>query len=398
MEKCFTDAVSVLTMIEEAGFEAYFVGGSVRDHLLGKPINDVDIASSATPEEIKAIFPRTADIGIEHGTVLVLQDKEAYEITTFRTESGYSDFRRPDQVNFVRSLEEDLKRRDFTMNAIAMDKNGAIIDPFSGRDAILEKRIVTVGNPDERFHEDALRLMRAVRFVSQLSFMLEDETYESVERNAHMLKNIAVERIHVEFSKLLHGTNKKKAIKLLLESGLYSFLPGLRQHRIGLEQLQSYDMEPLTEHSELWALLLYTAKIDKSEEFLRSWKMSAKQMKEIKKISENVRDDLWLEPSNFAVFQAGLDEALKTSKVLAVIKGLDEMVLMERIRKQYESLIIHTQSELAVTGTDLINWEGKPAGPWVKEQLHNVLDAVLNHQVKNDKNVIEGWFKTCNRK
>ena len=134
IHQTFVQALPLIEQIEAAGFEAYFVGGSVRDALLGKEINDVDIATSAFPAEIKQIFPKTIDVGIEHGTVMVLWDGEAYEITTFRTESTYQDFRRPDKVEFVRSLEEDLKRRDFTVNALAMDKNGQIMDYFNGQE------------------------------------------------------------------------------------------------------------------------------------------------------------------------------------------------------------------------------------------------------------------------
>lgn len=139
MNEAFLMAVPVLKDIEAAGYEAYFVGGSVRDHILGKEIADVDIATSAAPEEVKTIFSRTLDVGIEHGTVVVLYNGIPYEITTFRTEAEYLDFRRPSEVQFIRSLEEDLKRRDFTMNAIAMDKEGRLIDPFNGRGAIEEK-------------------------------------------------------------------------------------------------------------------------------------------------------------------------------------------------------------------------------------------------------------------
>src|SRR3954451_24281467 len=158
----FKKAIPLLEVIEKAGFEAYFVGGCVRDYLLGKKIADVDIATSATPQEIKTIFSKTIDVGIEHGTVVVIWDKETYELTTFRSDGEYTDFRRPSEVTFIRSLEEDLKRRDFTMNSMAMDKEGRLIDPFSGRKAIQNKIIETVGAAPDRFHEDALRMMRAI--------------------------------------------------------------------------------------------------------------------------------------------------------------------------------------------------------------------------------------------
>ena len=149
----FREALPVLSKLKKHGFEAYFVGGSVRDQLLGKPIKDVDIASSATPDQVQQLFQKTVDIGSEHGTVIVIENGIHYEITTFRTESAYEDNRRPSGVTFVSSLKEDLKRRDFTINAMAMDENGSIIDYFNGREDAEKKRIATVGSPAERFSE-----------------------------------------------------------------------------------------------------------------------------------------------------------------------------------------------------------------------------------------------------
>jgi tRNA nucleotidyltransferase (CCA-adding enzyme) len=219
----FLTAIPIIEQLEASGFQAYFVGGSVRDYLLNRSISDVDIATSATPYEVKEIFSRTVDIGIEHGTVLVLFQNKSYEITTFRTEGAYQDYRRPTEVAFIRNLDDDLKRRDFTMNAIAMDRNGNLIDPFNGQSAIQKKVIQTVGSPDERFQEDALRIMRAVRFFSQLSFSVENETLEAIKNLGSLLKNIAVERIKVEFEKLLVGENANNAIRLLLDSDLYKY-------------------------------------------------------------------------------------------------------------------------------------------------------------------------------
>ena len=169
----FQEALPILEKIKAAGFEAYFVGGSVRDALLNRPIHDVDIASSSYPEETKQIFERTVDIGIEHGTVLVLENGGEYEVTTFRTEDVYVDYRRPSSVSFVRSLEEDLKRRDFTVNAFALNENAEIIDKFNGL-ADLDNRVLrAVGKAEERFNEDALRIMRGLRFAASLDFDIE---------------------------------------------------------------------------------------------------------------------------------------------------------------------------------------------------------------------------------
>src|SRR5699024_11149974 len=154
------------------------------DCILNLPIHDVDIATSAFPAEIKGVFHKTLAVGIEHGTGLVLHKEESYEITTFRTESTYQDYRRPDHVDFVRSLEEDLKRRDFTINALALDPTGRVIDLFNGLEDLEQRRLKAVGVAEERFHEDALRMMRGLRFVAQLGFDLEEKTQVAIMNNA----------------------------------------------------------------------------------------------------------------------------------------------------------------------------------------------------------------------
>ena len=214
----FQQAMPVLKKLEDTGFEAYFVGGSVRDILLHRHIHDVDIASSAYPEEVKNLFEKSIDTGIQHGTVTVLFDGNSYEITTFRTESGYQDYRRPDHVTFVQNLDEDLKRRDFTINALAMDTQGNIIDLFNGLDDLDKKIIRAVGDPEKRFHEDALRMMRAVRFMSQLNFNLEENTNQAVADHHQLLKKISVERIREEFVKLELGKNARQAFKIFWET------------------------------------------------------------------------------------------------------------------------------------------------------------------------------------
>ncbi|EGL46984.1 tRNA nucleotidyltransferase/poly(A) polymerase family protein [Streptococcus anginosus SK52 = DSM 20563] len=184
----FQEALPVLKKIKNAGFEAYFVGGSVRDALLNRPIHDVDIASSSYPEETKRIFERTIDVGIEHGTVLVLEDNHEYEVTTFRTEDIYVDYRRPSHVTFVRSLKEDLKRRDFTINALALDEAGNVIDLFEGLDDLKQQILRAVGTPSERFNEDALRIMRGFRFQASLGFSLDTDTFQAMKMCAPLLK------------------------------------------------------------------------------------------------------------------------------------------------------------------------------------------------------------------
>ena len=200
----FQKALPVLEKIKEAGFEAYFVGGSVRDALLNRPIHDVDIATSSYPERRPSRFFREQPIsGIEHGTVLVLDGDEEYEVTTFRTEDVYVDYRRPSAVSFVRSLEEDLKRRDFTVNAFALEVTGEIIDLFHGLEDLENQVLRAVGVAGERFNEDALRIMRGFRFQASLGFELETETFKAMKTLTPLLEKISVERTFVEFDKLL---------------------------------------------------------------------------------------------------------------------------------------------------------------------------------------------------
>lgn len=217
-----------IKQLEAAGHKAYAVGGCVRDCIMEKTPHDWDITTSATPKEIKAVFNeyKTIDVGIEHGTVVVVIDGENIEITTFRIDGEYKDSRHPEKVEFTRNIKEDLARRDFTINAIAYSPTEGIIDPFGG-EADIKKRIIRcVGDADKRFNEDALRIMRAIRFASTLDFRIEENTKTSILRNENLIANIAAERIKVELVRLLLGQN---AFSVLIEykSVLAVFMPEL---------------------------------------------------------------------------------------------------------------------------------------------------------------------------
>lgn len=193
----------ILHTLEEAGYEAYVVGGCVRDSILGRSPDDWDITTSAKPEEVKALFRRTVDTGLIHGTVTVMLDKEGFEVTTYRVDGEYEDGRHPKEVSFTASLEEDLKRRDFTMNAMAYNPKRGLVDLFGGVQDMENQIVRCVGNPMERFTEDALRILRAVRFSAQLGFSIEGETLKAISALAPNLKYVSAERIQVELLKLL---------------------------------------------------------------------------------------------------------------------------------------------------------------------------------------------------
>ena len=238
-----------ITRLEQSGFDAYIVGGCVRNTLLGLPVNDWDMTTSARPEEMKECFSelRTIETGIQHGTLTVLVDGMPLEITTFRDDGEYLDNRHPVGVTFSRRIEEDLCRRDFTVNAMAYHPERGLVDLFDGQADLNEKRISCVGDPEKRFYEDGLRILRALRFASVLDFSIATDTAEAVHACRHLLKNIAAERIREEFCKLICGAG---AVRILREyhDVIGVFLPEL-ERCVGFEQNSKYHCYDVFEHT-----------------------------------------------------------------------------------------------------------------------------------------------------
>lgn len=390
MEGEFKAALPVLNKIKKAGFEAYFVGGSVRDAILGLEVNDVDIATSAYPEEIKHIFPKTVDVGIEHGTVMVLHGGESYEVTTFRTESTYQDYRRPDSVTFVRSLEEDLKRRDFTINAFAVDESGEIHDYFNGKEDLNNRLIRAVGVADERFNEDALRMMRGVRFASQLDFSIEEETKQAMKRHAPLLEHIAVERIQVEWIKLLLGKARKQGLASFLETDLYRYCPDLNEHKEALVRLSELD-GLFTYEVQAWTLLLHFIEEADSKAFLRKWKTSNKIIQEVQILIETIEKRLDGEPvERLTVYRIGKERALEVEHLLEL---LGQKGNPEQVEKIASDLPMQSKAELDVTGHDLMQSAEKKPGKWMGEAMAAAEKAVVLSQVENEKEQIINWLE-----
>ena len=219
------DVKFLIDKIYENGYEAYIVGGCVRDSILNLIPNDYDITTNATPNKIIDIFKdyKIIDNGIKHGTVAIIVNNNIYEITTYRIEGEYENNRRPKTVEFTSNIEEDLKRRDFTINAMAYNEKNGIIDIFNGIDDLKKRIIKTVGNPDERFEEDGLRMIRAIRFSSKLGYNIEKDTLDSIYKNAHIIKNISIERVNDEFTKTLLSDNPENII-LLYKSNILKYL------------------------------------------------------------------------------------------------------------------------------------------------------------------------------
>lgn len=227
--------VKTLETLETGGFQAFVVGGAIRDLLTKTPVTDWDFTTDATPEQIQKLFPDSF-YDNNFGTVGIKLDETVYEVTTFRTESGYSDRRRPDKVVWGKNLEEDLTRRDFTINAMALDKNLKVIDPFKGQKDLTNKIIKAVGDPDKRFQEDGLRMMRAIRIAAQLGFSIEAKTLAAINKNSGLINQIAKERVRDELLKIIGSPFPKDGILLLFSSGLLAhIMPELIVTR-GVEQ------------------------------------------------------------------------------------------------------------------------------------------------------------------
>lgn len=244
------DVKIILNTFKDNGYEAYIVGGSVRDSIIGTCLpKDYDITTNALPEEIIKLFDKTVPTGIKHGTVTVMINGEGYEVTTYRIDGEYLDNRRPECVTFVSSLKEDLARRDFTINALAFNDDKGIVDYFNGTKDLDDKIIRAVGEPSKRFKEDALRMLRAIRFSAKLSFDIEEKTLDAIKTNAHLILNVSNERIRDELCKILLSNNTTKALKLLEESNLLKFILPELQVTVGFNQQNPHHDKDIFKHT-----------------------------------------------------------------------------------------------------------------------------------------------------
>ncbi len=243
------NVISAINLLEKSGFDAYAVGGAVRDSLLGKNASDFDITTSAFPEETKKVFSafKVIETGIKHGTVTVLFDGEPLEITTFRIDGEYEDNRHPESVIFTRNIKDDLSRRDFTVNAIAYSPKRGLVDFFGGLNDLKEGIIRAVGEADKRFNEDALRILRCVRFSSTLGFKIEEETSKSVRKNIHLLDNVSAERIFVELKKMICGKNVGDIFEKYPEV-ISKIIPEIEKS-IGFDQKSKYHIFDVYTHT-----------------------------------------------------------------------------------------------------------------------------------------------------
>lgn len=429
---------NIINTLEEAGYEAYAVGGCVRDSILGREPDDWDITTSAKPEETKRLFPRTVDTGIKHGTVTVLLGGEGFEVTTYRIDGTYEDGRHPTEVTFTASLKEDLRRRDFTINAMAYNDRSGLVDLYGGL-ADMEKRVIRcVGDARERFDEDALRMLRAVRFSAQLGYRIDEATGEAVRALAPNLQKISAERIQAELVKLVtspHPDYLRNAYELGItaqilpefdlcmetpqrhkhhcydvgEHILHSMLGveadkvlrlGMLFHDIGKPQTLTIDPDGTThnkrhpfEGEKITRKVMRRLKFD-NDTTDKVTKLVLYHDYDIAPTEAGVRravnrigEDIF--PMIFTVRRA--DIAAQSDYMRA-----EKLAKVDRIEKLYQEILAHrdavTVKDLAISGNDLIA-EGMPPGRQIGETLSALLERVLDDPSLNTKEILLKLYK-----
>lgn len=380
-------AYQVIEQLEQAGFEAYVVGGAVRDFIREVDANDVDITTNATPIEVKQLFKHTVDVGIEHGTVLVVLD-ETIEVTTFRSEATYSDFRRPDHVEFVRSLQEDLKRRDFTMNAMALTKTDELIDYFGGQKDIENRLIRAVGAPKKRFSEDALRMLRAVRFSAQLNFSLQECTLDAIHSLHALIEHVSMERVKVELEKIWTSNFVGRGMQLFVSSKLAKNFPG--NWDTNLEKWNSFNY--FGNAANGWAFFSLMQKRDDINALLNFYKCSNAEKSYVKQVSDAVellKKGHW---TTYEIFQFNEDVLIAAANYGTLLFGISVSYTNESIQQLKKAIPISSSKEIVVNGNDIMEWKQQKRGPWLKDAIDKMTEAIVNGRVANNRKSIKEWF------
>lgn len=371
----------IIERLRQEGFEAYAVGGCVRDTLLGREPGDWDITTSALPQEVKQLFRRTIDTGIQHGTVTVLMDRQGYEVTTYRIDGEYEDGRHPREVAFTSELLEDLKRRDFTINAMAYSHETGIVDAFDGIGDLKQKIIRCVGEARERFEEDALRILRAIRFSAQLDFAIEEQTYHAIARIAPNIARVSKERIQVELTKLLCSVHPEK-IRQVYETGISRYI----SPEFAALPWQEFEGMPglSAEKYARWADFLRLTAPESAVRTLKDLKLDNDTINKVQTLVAWAGKEIPAEEP--AVRRAMSGMLPEVWDVLVELNSYGDEIrrLTEKIRARGDCLDL---KHLAVGGQDLIT-AGVSPGKEMGQILKRLLALVLEEPEKNKKEVL----------
>lgn len=394
----------IIDILTQNGYEAYAVGGCVRDSILGRVPGDWDITTSALPQQVKALFRRTIDTGIQHGTVTIMLGKNGYEVTTYRIDGKYEDSRHPESVEFTPNLEEDLKRRDFTINAMAYNDENGIVDIFGGIDDIRNRIIRCVGNAHDRFTEDALRILRAVRFSAQLGFEIDKATKDAARELAPTLVKISRERIHTELNKLLLSDNPDY-FSVVYELGvmkvIISELEGVNSGDIDRLRVLIKRTKPCL--PERYAALLSVIGKDKTRAVLKGLKLDNATISMAVKLVEylGITPALTEPQMRHYINEVRKEDALRVidfNLSFADDSMHEEYTDMRKLCSHVlERGDCTSLKELDVTGKDLVD-AGFEAGKQLGELLNSLLTEVLDNPSLNDRNYLLGRAKELGRR
>ena len=380
----------IISRLEKNGYEAYAVGGCVRDSILDRIPEDWDITTSAKPEEVKKLFPATIDTGLQHGTVTVVIEKEGYEVTTFRLDGDYSDGRHPDRVAFTSSLTEDLKRRDFTINAMAYSENTGLIDKFDGEKDLEDGVIRAVGDAEERFSEDALRMLRAIRFAGQLNFDIAEKTFDAIKKLSPNISKVSVERIAKELEKLLLSGNPEY-IGLVYEAGIFGviapeiaelFKTGEIYNAIEAVRRASYP-EKKGLYQIRTALFLEMLGADSAARLLKRFKLDNDTINTVKKLIGLLQREVEASALEMrrTVKEAG-------HKIMPLLFEARRAKALPNTCKLYENLLARGEctdiAGLKVNGKDLME-AGIPKGIMIGQTLERLLELVIENPELNTR-------------
>ncbi len=379
-------ALTIIERLHSAGYEANVVGGAVRNHILGIPVSDIDMTTSATPDVTVSLFSdfRVIETGIKHGTVTVLVNGEPYEITTYRTDGDYLDNRHPESVSFTPNLSEDLARRDFTVNAIAYNPYDGFTDLFDGVSDICNRIIRAVGDPETRFREDALRILRAIRFASVLGFTVEDKTAKAVRDTAHLLNNVSKERIYVEWTKLVGGTSAYDIISTYSDV-IRIAIPQLESIRLPERKLFD-SVSPIARVLSIFYLSTHdpAASFDVAMSTLRTDNKTRKTGTDALEITAEYN----LESSHdvlLAVYRFDTDSVAFAIDLAYTVEKLDakRYILAKNTMAQAR---IKSISDLAIGGRDMISLGLR--GPDIGTTLDKLAIAVIEGKCENTRESI----------
>lgn len=388
MNELFITGKQILETLQQNDYQAYFVGGCVRDYQMGRPINDVDITTDALPEEVESLFENTVDVGKEHGTIIVLIDDTPFEVTTFRIESGYTDHRRPDSVSFTEELEGDLERRDFTMNAMAMDKEYQLIDPYSGMEAIQQKRISTVGPAEARFDEDALRILRAIRFKAQLCFTIDEETLTAMKHHAGHLQHVAIERSITELKKTYAAEYLKNVKTLMVQTGIKKNIPFLKE-------VDDNNFMSTTAFSFIEEVAIQVYMNESLLKYISYLKLSNREKNSITEMVDILQDLEYDKHVKAISYKYNYDTLKNVEALVNENQFSDKLrwhnILGEAIEMK-PVLPIQKTSDIDIDGKELMQHFERKGGRWIKELFTILEQEILYNQLQNDKKKLLEWI------